>query len=73
LQISDFGFRIADFGFQRSRHGSGRDEEADESLYWLEIFSESSIVKRELVINLMKEADELISIFVATLKTAKGR
>jgi four helix bundle protein len=48
-------------------------EEADESLYWLEIFSESSIVKRELVINLMKEADELISIFVATLKTAKGR
>jgi four helix bundle protein len=48
-------------------------EEADESLYWLEILSEINIVKRELVIPLMKEADELVSIFVATLKTAKSR
>ena len=48
-------------------------EEADESLYWLEILSESSTVKCELVAPLMKEADELVSIFVATLKTAKGK
>jgi four helix bundle protein len=48
-------------------------EEADESLYWLEILFESNTVKRELVAPLMKEADELVSIFVATLKTAKDK
>ncbi len=48
-------------------------EEADESLYWLEILSESGTVKCELVKPLMGDADELISIFVATLKTAKDK
>lgn len=48
-------------------------EEADESLYWLEILFESDTVKHELVKPLMGEADELISIFVATLKTAKDK
>jgi four helix bundle protein len=47
-------------------------EEADESLYWLEILSESGVVKVELVKSLMAEANELISIFVVTLKTAKA-
>jgi site-specific recombinase XerD len=42
-------------------------------LYWLEILSESGIENSELVKILMKEASELISIFVVTLKTAKSR
>jgi len=46
-------------------------EEADETLYWLEILSETKIVKANLLKSLMKEADELVGIFVASLKTAK--
>ena len=46
-------------------------EEADESLYWLEILSETQIVNASLFEELMKEADELVGIFVVSLKTAK--
>ena len=46
-------------------------EEADESLYWLEILSETKIVKANLLKLLMKEADELVGMFVASIKTAK--
>lgn len=47
-------------------------EEADESLYWLEILAESQVVEANLLAPLMKEADELVAIFVASLKTAKA-
>jgi four helix bundle protein len=46
-------------------------EEADETLYWLEILSETKILKTSLLEPLMEEADELVSIFVTSLKTAK--
>ena len=46
-------------------------EEADESLYWLEILSETQVVKASLLEPLMKEADELVGIFVVSIKTAK--
>jgi four helix bundle protein len=48
-------------------------EEADESLYWLEILDETGITKTELVTPLMAEANELVAIFVASLNTAKGK
>ena len=46
-------------------------EETDESLYWLEILSETQIVKADLLEPLMEEASELVAIFVTSLKTAK--
>ena len=46
-------------------------EEADESLYWMEIIVETNIMKANLLTALMKEANELIAIFVTSLKTAK--
>ncbi|MBD2182679.1 four helix bundle protein [Planktothrix sp. FACHB-1355] len=48
-------------------------EEADESLYWLEILAETEIVKPELLMSLMSETKELVAIFVASLNTAKGK
>ena len=45
-------------------------EEADESIYWLEIIIESGLIKRELVEPLLKEADELTAIMVASRKSA---
>ncbi len=44
-------------------------EEADESYFWLELLVEAGIVPRERVEYALKEADELVSIFVASLRT----
>jgi len=49
------------------------EEEADETLYWLELLEESGLVKGEHIRQLMKEADELVAIFTASRKTATGK
>jgi four helix bundle protein len=49
------------------------EEEADESLYWLELLTESDLGRSERTVSLMNEADELTAIFTAAGKTAKGR
>ena len=48
-------------------------EEADESMYWLEICEEATLISQELTKPLLKESNELVSIFVATVKTAKNK
>jgi len=47
-------------------------EESDETVFWLELLQESHVGSPESVRQLAKEADELTSIFVASLRTAKG-
>jgi four helix bundle protein len=47
------------------------EEECDETEYWLEIIAESNLLKKELLIDVLKEADELTAIFTASGKTAK--
>jgi four helix bundle protein len=49
------------------------EEEADESLYWMELLVEAGIVKQENLEPLMQEADELAAITVASIETAKRR
>ena len=49
------------------------EEEADESAYWLELPEAAKIVSEAEISSLLKEADELTAIFVASGKTAKGR
>ena len=49
------------------------EEEADESLYWMEQLSEADIVESEKLALLMKEADELLAIVVASIKTARKK
>lgn len=46
-------------------------EEADETLYWLELLQESSLIEPGRLIELLKEAHELVAITVAARKTAK--
>lgn len=48
-------------------------EETDETLYWLELIVETQIMKSELLTPLLKEANELISIFVSSLTKAKRK
>jgi four helix bundle protein len=46
-------------------------EEADESLYWLELLEEAGLVKPQRLTELLKEANELLAISAAARKTAK--
>lgn len=46
-------------------------EEADESLYWLEVTEEAQLILSEQLSILIKEANELVSIFNAADITAK--
>lgn len=46
-------------------------EEADESLYWLQVTEEANINSSHVLLELIKEANELVSIFNTADKTAK--
>ena len=46
-------------------------EEADESLFWLELINESELLKNDRIGILMKEADELTAIFSSVRKSSR--
>jgi len=46
-------------------------EEADETLFWLEIMSESELLKSELLNDIVKEAEEIVKIFSSYRKKLK--
>jgi four helix bundle protein len=47
------------------------EEEADETMYWLEIINEASLISSNRLKDLIKEPDELVAIFTSSGKTAK--
>lgn len=47
-------------------------EEADETMFWLEMLADSGIVRPEKLANLLAEATELVAIFTASRKTARS-
>lgn len=49
------------------------EEEADECLYWLELLSESKLIKPHLLKNLHAEANELVAMTVASIRTARHK
>jgi four helix bundle protein len=49
------------------------EEECDESIYWIEILIESNQIEPRLVDDLCKEADEILRMVVASLKTVRAR
>ena len=46
-------------------------EEADESVFWLELLSETGVVRKERLSDLQCEANEILAICAASLRTAK--
>lgn len=46
-------------------------EEADETVFWLELLSEAEVIRREPLIPIVSEANELVSIFSAAQLTVK--
>jgi four helix bundle protein len=49
------------------------EEETDESMYWLELFIEISEVNHKEINRLILEANELLAITVASIKTTRKR
>ncbi len=47
------------------------EEEADETLFWLELLEESELVTAAKLAAIKQEADELIAITVTSIKTAR--
>ena len=47
------------------------EEEADETLYWIELLIDADLIKRERVTALLRESDEILSIVVSSIKTAR--
>ena len=47
------------------------EQEADESLYWLELLKASGVAKGALLEELLVEADELVAIFTTIGKKSK--
>ena len=47
-------------------------EECDETVFWLEILIETGIVRAGKLDELLREANELLAIFAASQRTARG-
>ena len=47
------------------------EEEADESLYWMELLVEAELIGIERLNSLMAEGNEILAIIVASIKTAR--
>ena len=47
------------------------EEEADETLFWLELLEESELVSATKLAAIKQEANELIAITIASIKTAR--
>ena len=48
------------------------EEECDESLFWMELLVESNFIPARRLSNLMQEADEILAIVVASIKTVRS-
>ncbi len=49
------------------------EEEADESVYWMELLSEAGIMTPKRLEPLMAEMDEIVRMVVASIKTMRAR
>ena len=47
------------------------EEEADETLFWLEVIEEVEIFNKDSISPLMQECNEILSIVVASINTAR--
>jgi four helix bundle protein len=49
------------------------EEEADESIYWMELLAESALVSEASLAALIDEANQLVAIVVSSIKTLKRK
>ena len=49
------------------------EEECDEALYWIELLKDSGEMEPALLKDIMQEADAILALVVASIKTARSR
>jgi four helix bundle protein len=49
------------------------EEEADESIYWMELLVEANIIPESRVAELVSETSEIVAMTVASIKTLRTR
>jgi four helix bundle protein len=49
------------------------EEEADESIYWMELLVEGHLVAADRINAVIKEANEIVAMTVASIKTLRNR
>jgi four helix bundle protein len=49
------------------------EEEADETLYWLELLVEAELIPEVKLKSLMSETDEIVAMIVASMKTIRTK
>jgi four helix bundle protein len=49
------------------------EEEADEAIYWLEMIVELGYIRGQLLNDLIREANALLAIIVASIKTSRRK
>jgi four helix bundle protein len=47
------------------------EEEADETIYWMELLIDSGLIGKNDLIHLLSEADQILAITVSSIKTAR--
>ncbi len=48
------------------------EEEADESIYWMELLIDAKIVRQDLLTGLVQEANEILAMVVASIRTSRN-
>jgi four helix bundle protein len=49
------------------------EEEADETIYWMELLIESGLVQKLDILNLLNEVNQILAMTVSSIKTAKRK
>ena len=49
------------------------EEEADETMYWLEMLRDTGVVAPHLIAPLLQEADEIVAMTVSSIRTLRAR
>ena len=49
------------------------EEEADESVYWMELLVDSKLIKENRLASLMDEGHQILAIIVSSIKTSKRK
>lgn len=49
------------------------EEEADESVFWLEILTESGLLQESETADFIREADEIVALTVSSIRTLRAR
>lgn len=47
------------------------EEEADESIYWMELLNEAGLLRKDDLIHLLDEANQILAITISSIKTAR--